>query len=46
MAGGLSVGQKRRSDKGDEEVERGESGENVEVIRTKKKSRKVNNTCK
>jgi Chromosome condensation complex Condensin, subunit H len=45
MAGGLAVGQKRHSDKGDED-ERGGNGEHSEVIRTKKKSRKVNKTCK
>jgi hypothetical protein len=49
MAGGLAVGNKKHSDKGegeDEEDERGESGENGEIIRTKKRSRKVNKTCK
>jgi hypothetical protein len=46
MAGGLAVGQKRHSDEGNEEDERGESGENGEVIHTKKKSHKVNKTCK
>lgn len=46
MAGGLAVGNKRHSGKGDEEDERSGSEEHVEVIRTRKKSRKVNKTCK
>jgi hypothetical protein len=49
MAGGLAVGNKRHSDKGEGEEEedgRDESRENGEVMRTKKRSRKVNKTCK
>jgi hypothetical protein len=43
MAGGLAVGQKKHSEKGEEE-ERGGNKENGEVIRTKKRSCKVNKT--
>jgi len=46
MAGGLAVGNKRHFVKGAEEDERGGSEEHVEVIHTKKKSRKVNKSCK
>jgi hypothetical protein len=49
MAGGLAVGCKKHSDNGggeEEENERDESMENGEVMRTKKRSHKVNKTCK
>ena len=49
MAGGLAVGNKRHSENGEmeeEEDERQQSGETAEVTRTKKRSRKVNKTCK
>ena len=44
MAGGLAVGNKRHSDKGEgeeEEDEREESRGSAEILRTRKRSRKV-----
>ena len=49
MAGGLAVGNKRHSDKGEgeeEEDEREESRGSAEVLRTRKRSRKVKKMCK
>jgi hypothetical protein len=49
MAGGLAAGHKKKhtdaggGDEGD--VGQDESGENGEIVRTKKKSRKVNKMC-
>jgi len=49
MAGGLAVGNRRLSDKGEgeeEEDEREESRGTAELLRTRKRSRKVNKMCK
>jgi hypothetical protein len=50
MAGGLAVGHRKKhtgSGAGEEgEDERSGSEENNEVVHTKKKTRKVNKTCK
>jgi hypothetical protein len=49
MAGGLAVGNRRLSDKGEreeEEDEREDSRGTAEVLRTRKRSRKVNKMCK
>jgi hypothetical protein len=49
MAGGLAVGNRRHSEKGDGEDEGDETEEsrgNDEVLRTKKRSRRVSKMCK
>lgn len=51
MAGGLAVGNRRLSDKGEGEEEEGEREEResrgtAEVLRTRKRSRKVGKMCK
>lgn len=49
MAGGLAVGNKKHSDKGEgeeEEDEREESRGSAEVLRTRKRLRKVKKMCK